>query len=210
MAYLVLVRHGQSEWNVKGLWTGITDVPLTEQGRNEAQKTGLELKDIKFDAAFTSKLKRAIQTLDEIKKVLNIPDLPTYEDPALNERDYGKFTGKNKWKVMDQVGEEEFQKIRRSWDYQPAGGESLKMVYGRAVPYFKNTILSYLIKGKNVLITASGNSLRALIKYLENLTEEQVTKLEFGIAEAYVYGLDEYGKVISKQIRARNKQRRKI
>ncbi|MBI2597511.1 2,3-bisphosphoglycerate-dependent phosphoglycerate mutase [Candidatus Daviesbacteria bacterium] len=210
MAYLVLVRHGITDWNKAGRWHGLTDIPLNEEGRKEAQKTGLALQDIIFEVCFTSKLKRAKQTLDEIKKVLNIPDLPTYEETALNERDYGQFTGKNKWEVQKQVGEEEFQKIRRSWNYQPAGGESLKQVYERVVPYFKNAILPHLIKGENVLITASGNSLRALVKYLENLTEDKVSKLEFGIAEAYVYGTDQYGKVISKQIRARNLQRGKI
>lgn len=210
MSYLVLVRHGQSEWNAKGLWTGLTDVPLTRQGRLEAQKTGLELKDIKFDICFTSMLKRAQQTLDEIKKVLNIPNLLTFEDPALNERDYGQFTGKNKWEVKKQIGEKEFQKIRKSWDYPPKGGESLKQVYERVVPYFTNTILPYLLKEKNVLISASGNSLRALVKYLENLTANQIAKLEFGIAESYVYQVDQYGKVISKQIKAENAQKGKI
>src|SRR5689334_14121435 len=115
MAYLVLVRHGQSEWNVKSLWTGWTDVSLTEKGREEARNAGNLLKDIHFDIAYTSVLKRAKETWDEIKQVIGQPDLPTVADQALNERDYGEMTGKNKWEIKAAVGEAEFTKLRRSW-----------------------------------------------------------------------------------------------
>src|SRR3989344_7747732 len=116
MAYLVLVRHGKSEWNEKGLWTGWRDIPLAPAGKEEAEKTGEQLKDIHFDYAYTSALVRANQTLDEILKVIG-QNPPVVADQALNERNYGDYTEKNKWDIQKEVGEEEFQKIRRSWDY---------------------------------------------------------------------------------------------
>jgi 2,3-bisphosphoglycerate-dependent phosphoglycerate mutase len=202
MAQLVLVRHGESEWNAKGLWTGWTDVNLSENGREEAKKAGELLKDIHFDNAYTSNLKRAQQTLEEITNVTGQKDIPTVADKALNERDYGDYTGKNKWEVKEEVGEEEFQKIRRSWDYPPANGESLKMVYERVIPYYEKEILPKLKEGKNVIIAAHGNSLRALIKYLENISDEDIPNLEMATGGVYVYDLDNEGKVTNKEIRA--------
>jgi len=202
MAQLVLVRHGESEWNAKGLWTGWTDVNLSENGREEARKAGDLLKDIHFDFAYTSALKRAQQTLQEIKQITGQKEIPTVEDKALNERDYGDMTGKNKWEVKEQIGEEEFQKIRRSWDYPPLNGESLKMVYERVIPYYEKEILPKLKEGKNVIIAAHGNSLRALIKYLENISDEDIPGLEMATGGVYVYNMDNDGKVIEKQIRA--------
>ena len=203
MAHLILVRHGESEWNAKGLWTGWTDVNLSENGRVEAKKAGESLKDIHFDYAYTSALKRAQQTLEEIQGVLGINLEPT-ADKALNERSYGDFTGKNKWEVKEQIGEEEFQRIRRSWDYPPANGESLKMVYERVLPYYQAEIEPKIKEGKNVIIAAHGNSLRALIKYLEKISDESITKLELPTGGLYVYELDQEGKVTSKEIRGTN------
>lgn len=202
MAQLVLVRHGESEWNAKGLWTGWTDVNLSENGREEAKKAGDLLKDIHFDYAYTSNLKRAQQTLEEINIVTGQKNIPTVADKALNERDYGDMTGKNKWEVKEQIGDEEFQKIRRSWDYPPANGESLKMVYERVIPYYEREILPKLKEGKNVIIAAHGNSLRALIKYLENISDEDIPGLEMATGGVYVYQLDNEGKVTTKEIRA--------
>lgn len=202
MAQLVLVRHGESEWNAKGLWTGWTDVNLSENGRDEARKAGDLLKDIHFDYAYTSNLKRAQQTWQEIQQVTGQTNVPTVADKAVNERDYGDMTGKNKWEVKEQVGEEEFQKLRRSWDYPPPNGESLKMVYERVIPYFEQEILPKLKEGKNVIIAAHGNSLRALIKYLENISDEEIPSLEMATGGVYVYTLDNAGKVTDKQIRA--------
>jgi 2,3-bisphosphoglycerate-dependent phosphoglycerate mutase len=202
MAQLVLVRHGESEWNAKGLWTGWTDVNLSENGREEAKKAGELLKDINFDFAYTSNLKRAQQTLEEINNITGQKEIPTIADKALNERDYGDFTGKNKWEVKEQIGEEEFQKIRRSWDYPPTNGESLKMVYERVIPYYEKEILPKLKEGKNVIIAAHGNSLRALIKYLENISDEDIPGLEMATGGVYVYQLDNEGKVTNKEIRA--------
>lgn len=201
MAYLVLVRHGESEWNSLGLWTGWTDIDLTEKGREEAKKAGEKLKDIHFDYAFTSDLVRAKHTLDEILKVISQTDIPVIESPELKERSYGDLTGKNKWKIKEEYGDEQFMNWRRSWDYPVPNGETLKDVYNRVVPYYKKQILPLIKKGKNILIAAHGNSLRALIKELENISNQEIPKLEFGTGTVYVYEIDENGKLLDKQIR---------
>lgn len=201
MAYLALVRHGQSQWNKAGLWTGLTDISLTPEGIKEAQKAGelLKEKDIFFDYAFTSKLKRAQETLYEIKMVLG-QDFPTEENTALNEKDYGDFTGKNKWEIKEKVGEKEFLKIRRSWDYQLPHGESLKDVYDRTIPYYKKEILPKLEEGKNVIVASHGNTLRALIKYLDDISDKDIPELEMVTAEVRLYTINEKGEVIKKEI----------
>lgn len=201
MAYLILVRHGESVWNAKGLWTGWTDVSLSEKGKEEANEVGNALKDIKIDLAYTSVLTRAIETLDEIKNILNCKDIPTIKDIALNERNYGDFTGKNKWEIKKEAGEEEFQKIRRGYDYQIPNGESLKDVYNRVIPYYRNEILPKLISGKNVIVSAHGNSLRALVKYLDNIPDEDIAKLEIATGEIYIYRFDEKGNILNKEMR---------
>lgn len=209
MAKLILVRHGKSEWNEKGLWTGWRDIPLAPKGFEEARATGEALKDIQFDRAYTSALIRAQQTLDEILKATRQTP-PITKNAALNERDYGDYTEKNKWDIAKALGEEEFQKIRRSWDYPPPNGESLKMVYERAVPYFESEILPQLKEGNNIIIAAHGNSLRALVKHLENISEEEIANLEIGTGEAYVYDIDSNGKVTSKEIRGENMSKGKV
>lgn len=201
MAYLILVRHGESVWNAKGLWTGWTDISLSEKGREEAKKAGAALKDIKIDTAYISKLKRAKETLDEIVNELNLTGIPVIENEALNERNYGEYAGKNKWEIKEKVGEEEFQKIRRSWDFPIPAGESLKDVYNRVLPYFECTILPDLKAGKNILLSAHSNSLRALVKYLDNISDEDIPHLEIATGQIYIYQVDENGKVISKEIR---------
>ena len=201
MAYFVLVRHGESEWNVKGVWTGWTDVDLSPKGREEAKAAGEALTDIQFDLAYTSTLKRAKNTFLEIQKTTGQLAIPTTESAALNERNYGDLTGKNKWEVKEQVGEEEFQKIRRSWDYPPPNGESLKMVYERVVPYYETEILPKLKDGKNIIIAAHGNSLRALIKHLDNITDEDIPNLELATGGIYIYQISPEGGITSKEIR---------
>lgn len=198
MAYLVLVRHTESEWNAKGLWTGLTDISLSAEGKEKARLTAGRLKNIRFDGAFTSALKRAKETLAEIKTALG-GDFPVIEDKALNERDYGVFTGKNKWGIQKQLGEEEFKKLRRGWNYPISSGETLKDVYDRVVPYYQAQILPYLKNGKNVLIVAHGNSLRALVKYLENISDEQISNLEIATGEILIYEIDQNGAIISKK-----------
>lgn len=210
MAYLTLVRHGKSQWNALGLWTGWTDIPLVDEGKEDARKTAESLKDIDIHKAYSSKLKRAKETLKVIQETLNISHIPTVSHRNLNERHYGVFTGKNKWEVQKEVGEEEFQKIRRGWNHKIKDGETLEDVHRRVIPYFQKTILKDLKKGKNIIVVAHGNSLRALVKHLENLSEEEVSDLEIGIAEAYVYEIDSKGNVFSKEIRASNETRGKI
>jgi 2,3-bisphosphoglycerate-dependent phosphoglycerate mutase len=206
MAYLVLVRHGESEYNALGLWTGLTDVSLSEEGVREARRAAEALRDIPFDVAYTSTLKRAQDTLTEIQKGLDRERIPTHVDAALNERDYGDLTGKNKWKIQEEYGDEQFLKWRRSWDFPVPGGETLKDVHARVVPYYEAHILPDLKAGKNVLVSAHGNSLRALVKHLENIPESEIPHLEIGTGEIYVYQVDD-GKIGAKEIRATNPDR---
>ena len=203
MAKLILVRHGTSEWNALGLWQGWTDIPLAQKGKEDALRAAESLRGIRIDRAYTSVLKRAKETWEIMKDALGIAP-PTVEHQALNERHYGIYQGKNKWQVKEDVGEEEFQRIRRSWDHPIPEGETLEDVYKRIVPYYQEHILPDLMAGKNVALTAHGNSLRALVKHLEDLSIAEVLKLEFGIGEAYVYTIDEKGKVAGKEIRAAN------
>src|SRR5579885_1026556 len=207
MAYLVLVRHGQSTYNEKGIWAGVTDVPLTNLGKEEARKAGQTIRDIRFDVAYTSELVRAQQTLQIIKQTINQPDLPTIISGAINERDYGEFTGKYKWEMKEKLGEELFRTYRRSWDVPPPHGESLKDVYNRVVPYYVKEILPRLKKGENILIAAHGNSLRALVKYLENISEVAIPKLEIGTGEVYVYTIDDKGEIMNKEVRSVNENK---
>lgn len=201
MATLILVRHGKSEWNAKDLWTGWTDVNLNEAGQKEAKAAAEELKDIQIDETFTSSLKRAQHTLEIIKRALGLENLPTTIDKALNERDYGDLTGKNKWKIKEEFGDEQFNKWRRGFDEKPPNGESLHDVYNRVIPYYSAHILPELKKGKNVIIAAHGNSLRALVKYLENISDNDIEQVEIATGEVYIYSIDVTGKVINKEIR---------
>lgn len=204
MTKLILVRHGESLWNALGIWTGLTDISLSNQGRQEARLAGKSLENTKIDIAFTSVLKRAIETLDEIKNVLGLNSLPTIENKALNERDYGDLTGKNKWEIEKEVGEEMFQNIRRGWNTPIQNGETLKDVYNRVVPYYKQKILPRLKNSKNVLISAHGNSLRALIKYLENISDKDIENLEIATGEIYIYKIGQNGNIVSKETRRSN------
>lgn len=202
MAYLVLVRHGQSAWNELGQWTGLTDVELTQKGRAEARAAAKTLQDITFDAAHTSNLKRAQDTLSEILDELHQSELDAQKTAALNERDYGELTGKNKWQVRDEHGEEKFMAWRRSWDYPIPGGETLKDVHARATPYYEERILADLKAGKNVIVAAHGNTLRALVKHIEQVAEGDIPGLEIGTGEVYLYQIDEdTGQVIAKDIK---------
>lgn len=202
MAYLVLVRHGQSAWNELGQWTGLTDVELTPKGREEARAAAKTLEGITFGAAHTSNLKRAQDTLTEILEQLGQTEVEAKKSAALNERDYGALTGKNKWQVRDEHGEEKFMKWRRSWDYPVPDGETLKDVYDRSVPYYEAHILSDLQAGKNVIVAAHGNTLRALVKHIEEIAEEDIPGLEIGTGEVYVYEIDpETSQIIAKDIR---------
>ena len=204
MAKLVLVRHGLSQYNAKGIWTGWADPDLTAEGVEDAKKSGESLKDIHFDLAFIAPFKRNRQTIEQIKKVLNQKDLKVIESNEIRERDYGVFTGKNKWEVKKEIGEQEFQKLRRGWDYPVQEGESLEQVYNRLIPYYENYILPKLKAEENIIIVSSGNALRTLVKYLEGISDEDISKFEFGIGEDYVYDIDKEGEIAQKEIRNKN------
>jgi 2,3-bisphosphoglycerate-dependent phosphoglycerate mutase len=188
---LVLVRHGQSEWNLKNLFTGWKDVDLTEQGVNEARAAGRKLKaqGLKFDVAYTSGLKRANRTLDLILEEMG-ETVPIVRDPALNERDYGDLVGLNKDDARAKWGDEQVLIWRRSYDVAPPGGESLKDTVARALPYFVQEILPRVLRGERTLISAHGNSLRALIMVLERLTPEKILKRELGTGVPIIYRLN--------------------
>ena len=199
MANLILVRHGESEWNKLGVWTGLTNIPLSEKGVEEAKLAGEKLKNFPIDLCYISSLKRARQTLIEIKKII-ARDFPGFENKALDERDYGIYTGQNKWEIQKEIGVEQFKKIRRGWNTGIPKGETLEDVYNRVVPYYKTQIVPDLKAGKNVLVVAHGNSLRALVKYLENISDEDVEKLEIATGEIYLYNIDGNGNIVSKKI----------
>lgn len=188
---LVISRHTESEWNLLGKWTGLTDVDLTDKGRIEAEMLGQLLQDIPFDVAYHSEQKRTHQTLDGILRKHGKTDLPRKQHGAINERDYGKLTGKNKWEVKEEIGEEAFKGIRRGWDYPVPGGETLKDVHGRVVPFFDAEILPRLQCGENVLMVAHGNSIRALIKHLDDIHEDEISEVEMPFGNVLIYQIDQ-------------------
>jgi len=203
MAYLVLVRHGQSEWNALGLWTGQEDVSLTEDGKAEARKAAEHLRDLTLHKAHTSSLSRAQQTLEEIKSALEHTGLETVNHAALNERHYGDYQAKNKWEIKEQLGEEEFTKLRRNWNHPVPNGETLKDVSERVLPYYEEHILQDLRQAKNIIVAAHGNSLRALMKHLEEVADDKVHEVEIGTGEVVVYEINQDGSVLNKEIRSK-------
>ncbi len=198
---LVLVRHGESEWNKLNLFTGWRDVDLTEKGVEEARHAGVLLKQegLRFDLGFTSALKRAQRTLDIILQETGQTDLPIIRDQALNERDYGDLVGLNKDDARKRWGDEQVHIWRRSYDVPPPGGESLKDTAARVLPYYDARILPEVKAGKSIIVAAHGNSLRALVMVLDNLTREQVLALNLATGLPLVYRLDADGKVIEKR-----------
>ncbi|GLK66423.1 2,3-bisphosphoglycerate-dependent phosphoglycerate mutase [Hansschlegelia plantiphila] len=189
---LVLVRHGQSEWNLKNLFTGWKDPDLTERGVEEAKEAGRRLKaeGLSFDIAFTSKLIRAQRTNQLILAELGQRGLRTIEDQALNERDYGELTGLNKDDARKTWGDSRVLLWRRSYDVPPPGGESLKDTVARTLPYFVREILPHVLNGRTTLVTAHGNSLRALIMTLERLTPEELVQRELFTGAPIVYEIN--------------------
>ena len=199
-ASLVLVRHGQSEWNEKNLFTGWKDPGLTAKGVEEAKSAGIQLRTegFQFDVMFTSDLLRAQKTGEIILKELGVTNLPVVKNQALNERDYGDLSGLNKDEAREKWGDEQVHIWRRSFDTPPPGGESLKGTAERVLPYFKKEILPQLLEGKNILIAAHGNSLRSLVMELDQLTKEQVVKLEIATGDPIYYEIASSGKVVKK------------
>jgi 2,3-bisphosphoglycerate-dependent phosphoglycerate mutase len=199
--FLVLVRHGQSEWNKLNLFTGWRDPDLTEQGVEEARRAGrlLRERNVKFDLAFTSALRRAQHTLALILEEIGQTGLETIRDQRLNERDYGELSGLNKDDARGKWGEEKVLVWRRSYDIAPPGGESLKDTAARVLPYYKSTIWPKIKAGRNVIVAAHGNSLRALIMYLEMLNAQQILEREVATGAPIVYRLTSHGHVLERR-----------
>ncbi len=201
MSFLVLVRHGESQWNLENRFTGWVDVALSEKGILEAKNAGDRLKkeNIKFECAYTSDLKRAQDTLKLILEKLGQTNIPVEKDRALNERHYGDLQGLNKAETAKKFGDEQVKIWRRSYDVAPPGGESLKDTAARTLPYFESRILADLKKGLNVIVAAHGNSLRSIVMELDKLTKEQVLELNLATGVPIIYQLDPNLKILSKK-----------
>jgi len=196
---LVLIRHGQSLWNAENKFTGWTDIGLSEKGIEEAEDAGKKLENVPFDVVHTSALIRAQKTAEIIiKKNKKSKKIPVYKDKRLNERHYGSLQGLNKKETAEKYGAEQVHIWRRSFDVPPPDGESLKMNAERTIPYFKENIIQDLKKGKNVLVSAHGNSLRSIVMYIENISKEDVVKLEIetGVPRTYVFEEDNFTRVL--------------
>ncbi len=202
MGKLALVRHGQSQWNLENRFTGWVDVPITDNGAAEAHRAGRELKGIKFDLAFTSDLKRAQQTLDILLAETGLTGIPVERSQALNERHYGDLQGLDKAETAAKFGAEQVHVWRRSYDVKPPNGESLKDTAARTLPYFKEKILPAAAAGKNVLVAAHGNSLRAIVMALDALSPEQIVKVEIGTCRPLIYDIGPKGEVLGKTVSA--------
>jgi len=199
---LVLVRHGQSEWNLKNLFTGWRDPGLTDKGHEEAISAGKKLKSagLTFDIAFTSTLQRAKTTCRHILDETDQPALKAIMDQALNERDYGELSGLNKDDACQKWGEEQVHIWRRSYDIPPPGGESLRDTGARVWPYYMHTIQPHVLRGETVLVTAHGNSLRALIMALEGLNSEQIVRQELATSVLVIYKMNTDSTIANKEM----------
>ena len=210
MSTLILIRHGESQWNLENRFTGWVDVELSPKGIQEAESAGKKLASYKIDKAYTSTLKRAMNTLDVAMKSAGKTSLPITRDAALNERHYGALQGLNKGETAKKYSDEQVHIWRRSYDippptektdFNPEGiSESLKDTAARAIPYFEKNILADLKAGKNIIVAAHGNSLRSIVMHLENMTKEQVLDLNIPTATPLVYELDSNLKIVSKNI----------
>jgi 2,3-bisphosphoglycerate-dependent phosphoglycerate mutase len=195
MGRLVLLRHGESQWNLENRFTGWVDVPLSSRGIQEAKNAGEKLRGFTFHRAFTSVLIRANETLRLALDTIGQSDIPVEKDKALNERMYGELQGLNKAETAKKYGDEQVKIWRRSYDVPPPGGESLKDTADRVLPYYEQHIKPYILKGETILIAAHGNSLRALVMQLEQLSKEQVLELNIPTGAPLLYELDSSGKV---------------
>ncbi len=197
MARLILLRHGESQWNLENRFTGWVDVPLSPRGVQEAKDAGGKLRGYRFDRAYTSVLSRANETLRLVLEAVGQTGIPIERDKALNERMYGDLQGLNKSETAQKYGEAQVKIWRRSFDVKPPGGESLKDTADRVLPYYETRIKPYLLKGETILIAAHGNSLRALVMQLEQLSKEQVLELNIPTGAPLLYEFDGDGKVLS-------------
>jgi 2,3-bisphosphoglycerate-dependent phosphoglycerate mutase len=197
MARLVLLRHGESQWNLENRFTGWVDVPLSPKGIEEAKQAGEKLRGLTFHRAFTSVLTRANETLRLVLEAIGQTTIPIEKDKALNERMYGDLQGLNKAETAKKYGDAQVKIWRRSYDVKPPGGESLKDTAERALPYYEKMIKPCLLKGETIIIAAHGNSLRALVMELDQLSKEEVLELNIPTGVPLLYELDDSGKVLS-------------
>ena len=195
MAQLVLIRHGESQWNLENRFTGWVDVPLTPKGEQEARDAGKKLQVLRFDCAFTSVLMRAKETLRLVLEEIGQTTIPIEENKALNERMYGELQGLNKTETAEKYGDQQVKIWRRSFDVPPPGGESLKDTAARVLPYYEHRIRPALLENKTVLVVAHGNSLRSLVMQLEHLSREAVLELNIPTGAPLWYELDTSGEV---------------
>jgi 2,3-bisphosphoglycerate-dependent phosphoglycerate mutase len=197
MAVLVLLRHGESQWNLENRFTGWIDIELSPRGREEARAAGEKLKSYRFNRAYTSVLRRANDTLEIVLDTIRQQDLPVEHDQALNERHYGDLQGLDKKETAMKFGDEQVKLWRRSYDVRPPNGESLEDTASRVLPYWEKNILPHILKGENILIAAHGNSLRALVMHLDNLSREQVLELNIPTGVPLLYEFDKAGNPVS-------------
>jgi 2,3-bisphosphoglycerate-dependent phosphoglycerate mutase len=197
---LILLRHGQSQWNLENRFTGWTNVPLTEQGKKDAAACASVLQEFGFDIAFTSRLLRARDTLGIILRTLGHSKVTITEDSALNERHYGDLQGLNKAETTEKYGVDQVQLWRRSFFTRPPNGESMEDCERRTLPFYKQYVAPLVAEGKTVLIVAHGNSLRPIIKFLDAITPEVAASLEIGLCTPYIYTIDG-SRVVNKEIR---------
>ncbi len=200
MSSLVLIRHGQSQWNLENRFAGWTDVPLTERGRSDARKTADAIKDFHFEAGFTSRLQRASETLSIILKALGQEGIPVTVDSALNERHYGDLQGLNKAETAKKYGQEKVLQWRRSYAIPPPNGESIAMTACRVLPFLKGYILPQVFAGRTVIVSASGNSMRPMIQYFDHLDDDAAAAMEVGLCTPYIYHF-EGEKMTKKEVR---------
>ena|SRR5579883_2348873 len=200
MGKLILLRHGESQWNLENRFTGWVDIPLSDKGREEAKRAGELIRTIHFDRAFTSVLSRAIETLEIALKTIGQSDIPIEKDKALNERMYGDLQGLNKDETAQKFGAEQVHIWRRSYDVPPPNGESLKDTAARTLPYFESKIMPFVKKGENVLVVAHGNSLRSIVMELDKLTKEEVLNLNLATGVPILYEISSTGEVLNKTI----------
>lgn len=197
MKQVVLIRHGESQWNLENRFTGWVDIPLSPKGEQEAREAGEKLRAFRFDHAFTSVLTRAIKTLEIVMDVIGQPGLPVEQHQALNERMYGDLQGLNKAETAKQYGEAQVKLWRRSYDVRPPGGESLHDTAERVLPYYREHIWPRLAKGETLLVVAHGNSLRALVMHLDQLSREEVLELNIPTGAPLLYELDDQGQAVA-------------
>ena len=201
MGTFIVVRHHESDWNHKGLWTGMRDRHLTEYGFKKSEEMGLLIKEIHIDHAYASMQVRSIETLSSMLEAMGQFHVPTEHSSALNERDYGDYTGRDKWEMEKILGEDGWNAVRRDWNCPVPNGETLKMVYERTVPFFVNNILPRLRNGENVLMASHGNAIRSLMKYIEGIADDKVKDIEMLFGAVVVYKLDSEGHSIEKEVR---------